>query len=725
MRQNAAAQLKDIDVGVRMKKVRYDNDIVTRGLIDLQEAEVRLDLFRNKFQREFPLIELSDEVDVESMRRETPLLFMTVMSVTSPGIEGKDRRPACVSLYNQTTDCIMYESMALGSKTLELLKCAILLTMWNNTPEIYHHQKIHFLTQLCIMLAIDLGLAGHAGDTKSRPRFEQIARPYVLPDPCTYECRRLWLSVYISSINVSMVVKRPVLMIWSKYTEECCAMLEKPDRPLSEHRLAAFARLYHLHEEIVTALHVEARGLPDVNDPRTRCMVRYFEHRLQVLSRSVDLVSVPHSTAVFLIQIHLHESVMYATATPRFGRVPFSEYGLVTGPLSATPHTQKALEWCYTSAARALEVVAGMPLTQLAVMPMSLFTRLAFCTATLLKLRVLHLTNPSFSQLFSVDCAGVLVLVSSVLQRLELVMAQFPFANMAVNFCFVLHVLVSHFERLVGIYGESEEDNLEQEQGPKSVTAKLPPLQQQPPTQVPSFLEGLHTFRATKGQPSLLMDPPSLSSTMTFHPPLSNPTSTTTTATTTTAQHNPYQNYSLHAPIDHRRHSYSGMQPGSPLDILSAVAMGDHGMASTSNTANGGGSGGHGMMNRFDGQPRHVSDPVSGAFHLPPLSSSSSSAAGPGPEVAGQTGTLLKPDPDPGPGPSSSQDQTSAARQLPKPEPDPEHEPNDQSIESHQARDLEDEGGLDAYPGWLTTDYFWKDLVPGIEALSGFDLYGI
>lgn len=740
MRQNAAAQLKDIDLGVRMKKVRYDNDVVARGVIDLQEAELRLELFRNKFQREFPLIELPDEMDVESMRRETPLLFMTIMSVTSQGIEGKERRSACVSLYNQTTDCIMYESMALGSKTLELLKCAILLTMWNNTPEIYHHQKIHFLTQLCIMLAIDLGLAGQAGDVQSRPRFEQIARPYLLPDPCTYECRRLWLSVYISSINVALVVKRPVLMIWSKYTEECCTMLEGPDRPQSEHRLAAFARLYHLHEEIVTALHVMPRGLPDVNDPRTRCVVRYFEHRLQALARSVDLASVPQCTTVYLIQIHLHESVMYASATPRFGRVPFSEYGLATGSLAATPHTRKALEWCYTSAVKALEEIAGIPLGTLAVMPMALFTRLAFCTSTLLKLRTLHLTNPSFSLLCAVDVAGILGLVGSVVSRLELVMAQFPFANMAVNFCFVLHVLVSHFERLVSIYGDGE-DTLEQDQGPKSVASQQPPSQsqqrQQPPQQVPSFFDGLHSFktsaenRPSKTQPSLLMDPPTTLST--FNQPPSTTTASATNSTlptTTTAQHNSYQPYSLHAPIDHRRHSYSGLQPGSPLDILSAVAMGDHSIATnTGSGSNGGGSRRvsgeeYGIMNRFETQPRHASDPSSGGsggngsgtFHLP-LSNSSS--------VTGLDVSNV-----------SEPAQASAPAHAPF---QPELAPNGQFdlesqvqedthlVEGQQADGLpdEEEGGLGDYPEWLSTDYFWKDLVPGIEALSGFDLYGM
>lgn len=64
----------------------------------------------------------------------------------------------------------MYDVMILGNKTLELLKCLVLINMWYNTPEMYHHQKAHLITHMCITMAFDLGLGGYStGAASSGP----------------------------------------------------------------------------------------------------------------------------------------------------------------------------------------------------------------------------------------------------------------------------------------------------------------------------------------------------------------------------------------------------------------------------------------------------------------------------------------------------------------------------------------------------------------------------
>lgn len=51
---------------------------------------------------------------------------------------------------NQSIDSVMYDVMILGNKTLELLKCLVLINMWYNTPEMYHHQKLISL-HICVL----------------------------------------------------------------------------------------------------------------------------------------------------------------------------------------------------------------------------------------------------------------------------------------------------------------------------------------------------------------------------------------------------------------------------------------------------------------------------------------------------------------------------------------------------------------------------------------------
>lgn len=127
----------------------------------------------------------------------------------------------------------------------------------------------------------------------------------MLLNPHSYKCRKLWLSVYICSINVSLVIKRPVYMMWSSYTEECCELLEQHDRPFDERIIAAIARLNHLLEQLTSALQTsDPRLPPDVNDPRTQSLIKYFEWQLRDMSERLGLNhSKVYRTSAYALQL--------------------------------------------------------------------------------------------------------------------------------------------------------------------------------------------------------------------------------------------------------------------------------------------------------------------------------------------------------------------------------------------------------------------------------------
>lgn len=691
MIKNSAARLANVEKGARLKSVTYDTDVVSQGLISIQGAEERLNIYMTKFYAPFPLVEIDHNRSLESLRRESPLLFMTVMSITSVAIQGHERRDACITLHNQTVDCIIYEAMILGNKTLEILKSLILLNMWNNTPETYQHQKSHLITHMCTTMAIDLGLGGSSFETQaSGIKYERIVRPFLLLNPRTYECRRIWLCVYISSINVSMILRRPVYLVWSSYTEECCSMLEQPDRPLMDRRVAALARLNHLHEEITTVLQGagdKANGPPDLNDPRTRCLIRYFEHKLKQISGMVTLGSTVYATALYLVQIYLHEFVMYAPLSPRYGRVPFSEHSLAIGSMKISIHTAQAVGWCYSSSVKCLEIMAALSLDEFAVMPMFCYTRISFCASTLLKLRTLYLTTPNFHQICTVT-SSALQPINTIMQKLEQVIESYPVANFAVNFCFVLHVLICHFDRQLYCFfhpGEKPGD-------PKEST----------PSQInngkfESQLE--YEKRRTSSGPSSNSAPTAMNapSSAFLKTTLQNPVIPPGTPASNNNQNfsqTPHFNSNSFlrpnstpggltadnlSPADTSsttlERPYAEMQPESPLDILSSVAIDstlqkpfEDSSGSRNGSRSGSGSAGYNnAANHTDSQQESTLKPFSGLASLPLSRRLSAVYDGIG------DGQQLLPDTE--------------------------------------------------YPTWLVTDDFWKDLVPGIEALSGFDLY--
>lgn len=702
MHRNSTVRLEHVENAPRMRTPTYDNDPVSQGVITLEDAHRRLVTYRQDIYQRYSLVELPEEMTVERLRRECPVLFLSIMCITSVSVEGQQHRDSCIVLHNQAMDAIIYETMIVGNKSLELLKCLILLSMWYNTPEMYHHQKSHLITHLCITLAIDLGLGGATYENHQADgiRYDRILKPYLLLNPQTPECRKLWLCVYISSIHVSTIIKRPVFLMWSKYTEECCTILEQPERDLTFRRVAALARLNHLHEEISAVLQsVESNSPPDVNDPKTRYIIRYFEHKLQQISGMVSLGTNVYATALYIVQIYLHEFVMYVKFNKELGRAPYCDYSLAIGQLNVSVHTAQAIGWCYSGATKCLEVLSSQSVEEIALLPLFCYSRAAFSASTLLKLRTLYLTTPEFHQICTVKSSSLTPL-STLMKKLDQVIERFPFANLAVNFCFVMQVLICHFDRQLHYFFHPEEN----------------------PRKNSSTMEGGGTRPTENGEATATS----------FTSPGGGPA---------ILNNNNNNSSHLKPPMSSSRRE-SVMNPDSPLDILSSVAIDgglqkrlDEDNAATpppaSNNLDGSGNG--------SGVPPHLA--LNGDTR-----SATPGGSGPGGYMNMPMNRRLSSVYGNGSGTGNGTPTQGDAQGFSGPQPPPQSllASTDPAMTDYLSNGLGASlptgtgaaaaaaaaaagGKFDPqqpdYPSWLVTDDFWKELVPGAEALSMFDMY--
>lgn len=537
----------------RSRSPTKSDDIVSQGVISLKEAEYRLHIYKTTLYKNYPLVYLPDDANVEHMRTKMPLLFLTVMAVSSMFIpiekanelakeheatknqnasgnienhssddqKTKFKRAFDTALIinNQSIDSVMYDVMILGNKTLELLKCLVLINMWYNTPEMYHHQKAHLITHMCTTMAFDLGLGGYTvgaaasglptqqntdssknGFSKSdffasnetsikNPRknslanqndqganindnninnngnsinnsnkeikYDRILRPYMLHDPHSYRCRKLWLCVYICSISVSLVIKRPVYMMWSRYTEECCEMLEKPDRPDNERRVAVIARLNHILEQLSSSLQTnDPSQPPDVNDPRTQSLLKYFESQLCKISN----VGFQSQSRIFITNFHttrlfLYESALYIPYSPFLGRSPYTEYSLALGVLNITIPVVQAIGNCYYASTSIIETFLAQTIPELACTPMFTYSRMVMAVSILLKLRTLYLTVPEIRAVCTVTKEEI-KRIGILLEMLDEVNKTYAFSNCALNYSLVLRILIYHYDRQLHFYNE-------------------------------------------------------------------------------------------------------------------------------------------------------------------------------------------------------------------------------------------------------------------------------
>lgn len=449
----------------------YETDVISQGLITVEEAEERINNYKEKFIETYPIVILP-EMTLDQFRRDNPILFLAVMAVSSIMRKDHADMDKYILLQNKAVEAVIYATMMVGIKSFELLQSIILLTFWYNEPEVHCHQKYHLLVNLAVSIATDLGLNGSTVDTSkghAAVKYESVIRPQTLVDPKTVECRMLWLAVYCCTINFTNVIRRPMYSLWSSYMEECCEEVENADIPALQKQIAPFARMTRIFEEVSKAFWTESGSSPpDVEDSRTSFLINYFEQRLIDLYKEAY---VPKFEPYFhAIQIYVHQSALYLPLSQKLGRSPFSEFSLAIGMEKCSHEVVNCASWCYSSAVKCLDLVNRLNIGEMSILPVITFTRLAFCVSTLLKLRTLALTSPVFYKSCPIE-ASCLNRVFDVRKKIDEVIQKYPFCNRAVTFKFVVNLLLFNFDRIITDY-VTKDQKQQQGGGPNDTTTK-------------------------------------------------------------------------------------------------------------------------------------------------------------------------------------------------------------------------------------------------------------
>lgn len=786
---NDSARVHNLDNSPRRGLPKFDTDIVSQGLISEEEAEYRLHVFRTQFQQRLPILSQPSGVTNIELRREKPMLFLTIMAIVSGAMEGESssepaaaptarkdnvKRTNLIDLLstappdskvspsprkfytnfnksliinNQCIESLMYEIMIRNKKTLELLESLILINLWYNSPEMHIYHKSHILTNLCIIMAIDMGLGGYSSPSPAPPapgskeeieaanrrnndpltdvskdttaasttsrrliygsqrqsKYDQVIHPFNLLNPHTYQCRKLWLCVYIASVQLSSQLKRPMNNVWSMYTEECCEILEKEDRPGDERLAAVLARLYRIIELVGEGFQsADQKTPPDMNDPCIQTLVKY----LGVQMNKVIPPELKESSQDFAIQWHslqliLHKPVLYTRLSPRLGRSPYSNFSLAVGHLNITLSVARSLGTCYSSSVKLIQLFNDMTIDELVSAPLTTYARIVLAVSIILKMRALYLTVPEFKNVCSVtsdELQGIHTLMSKMDQAMDI----YPFSNCVLNYSLVLRILIYHSDRLLNFYWEDMTKRKQQQ--------KQKQQQNEAAGATNGFFyeEGVDAEKKTNG-------------------------------------------------LD-RRYTEPG---SSPLDILSNIAADSYQQTTTVPSGNGSGSSGPGPVPGFlpvvtaptgvglhpqqhppqrqhrqqqhqqQQQQQHQLGGISAtgnhvSVYYPAATATSAAAAAgitatiPGvlPHSTGMAAVPATSTTVSGVGASAAAafTTTSAAAMAPPPIPSNSSNTGPGSISGQVGASLED-----GFPMWLFMDESWKDLVSGAEALSGFE----
>ncbi|KAG5366975.1 Transcriptional regulator WAR1 [Yarrowia sp. B02] len=426
------------------------NDIIARGILTQEEAEMRLQQYRSVLQCLYGIVVIPDDCSVEELRTTKPFLFLAIMNSSSNAILGPKFQGTSIEINVECYKSITSEIMVVGTKSFELVQCLALMMIWYNNCELAFNQKYHLLISMAVSIANDIGINdGPFTRVSSLDTYESIMRPNVVMDPKSRECRKLWLVIYFQQVNMSSLLKKPMIIKWNSYLQECCDLFSTPDSTINEIRCAKLAKVFKELEDMMAMLRSEDYKKPlDVNDERTQRLVKHFDGRIdEVFTFDQRGFPIDHVLELFKssLKISLHELCMLTNVSSTVPRTPFSEFGLNIFDLQLTPAVINSAISTAQAVRTSLEGFSELYTMQILSSSTLYLARMTYCATTALMLRSCALLHPKFGDL--VETEYPLQLIQKIISNMNDVVDQAACCSHVLHFKFILHLLLFYFDR--------------------------------------------------------------------------------------------------------------------------------------------------------------------------------------------------------------------------------------------------------------------------------------
>ncbi|KAI3574142.1 hypothetical protein IWW34DRAFT_633764 [Fusarium oxysporum f. sp. albedinis] len=227
----------------RPRKKRTVKPSQTSGVAPPPPAsdEELLKLYRKELQALHPFVVIPDGVTAAKLKATRPFLMSAIRMVTSYR-SLRSMRAQMYHLMKYIADHMLIRS----ERSLDLLLGIIVIIAWYK----YHcfmHAQLNNLIALASTLVGELGL--HRSPTVLERTSLMVVTPFQ-PAARTNEERRALLGVWYLSSSMSLGFLRIEPMRYTKYIQQCLAVLEQEREYDTDMRLVTLVRVQHLAERI-------------------------------------------------------------------------------------------------------------------------------------------------------------------------------------------------------------------------------------------------------------------------------------------------------------------------------------------------------------------------------------------------------------------------------------------------------------------------------------------
>ncbi|SMR46435.1 unnamed protein product [Zymoseptoria tritici ST99CH_1A5] len=326
-----------------------------------------------------------DAADYAELRRNKPILLLTVLAFATPNVLDDAVRN---ELVEKAMESLGLDLIGTGNVSIPHVQAALLACFWyRSTPKSAGHSTVEQLAQLATSVSIAMGLAG-PGSAK----FSITAIPD--PDVLLRDGPRTWLGCFIATTAMALTTRRQDANVWTPYHEECLGYLQIS--PLATDRifclLVTITRL-HFRTALSLGLH-DASPMSIISDSAHRKQVS--DLKAEIANWSAVALTAGSLELMFWHQIalvHLNEPVLYTPTNKSTFSAPYLPHQLApedfAAPLIVTDAHVAALHDLKDACHRALDIALDLGTAViLSLDSMSFIPRILFTLLVLLKLYI-------------------------------------------------------------------------------------------------------------------------------------------------------------------------------------------------------------------------------------------------------------------------------------------------------------------------------------------------
>ncbi|CAI9625202.1 unnamed protein product [Alternaria burnsii] len=400
-----------------------DNDIIDRGVISEDMARELLSIWRTELVAACPGITIPKHWDVFDLRANKPALFHAIMAAAahSKGSALSDR------LHEETVLLYARSAFIQGEKSVQAIQALIVTVTYYSPSKTPGQLQIYQWVNMAASMALELGLTSKPRTHEQLPKrairsLQKISSPEELLEHC-----RTILLLYIISAGFSMRLKRPNILLFNSWMEECFNILEK-SKLLDDKRIVAWLKLQRIADEANTAFGFDDASTSfSLSELRMQIILRIFDRRMQDWRKAI-----PDDVMTLNLQLEYYADMLsmweFGMDGGRYDVIEFRNRHITLPALdddcvqpesllSRSALQINATTKCISAAHTILDFFIAVPVDKLRKSPNALFVRAVYSLVTLMKAEYAVGTDAEMGELLESQSLKVSFYLDTVLEK--------------------------------------------------------------------------------------------------------------------------------------------------------------------------------------------------------------------------------------------------------------------------------------------------------------------